>query len=56
MPDVVEGADQPDGTTTLTAPFDMPPAAAVYVIFNVSGVELVTDRGDTVAVPDPSGA
>ena len=56
VPDEVDGAVQPDGTVTVTAPFDMPPAAAEYVNANDTGEAAVTEPGDTVADPDPSGA
>ena len=52
---VVDGADQPAGTSTVTDPLLIPPVAAVYVNVNVRPVcpanVLV---GETVIVPEPS--
>ena len=54
---VVEGALQPAGRVTRTAPDDMPPAAAVYVRVTVLPVEPATnDVGAAPSVPVPSAA
>jgi hypothetical protein len=54
---VVEGAVQPAGTTSVTLPFEIPPAAAVYVNVIVRPVWLAeTLLVPVVSVPLPSGA
>jgi hypothetical protein len=54
---VVDGALQPLGTVTETAPLLIPPVAAVYVKVRVLPVEAAaTVVGDTVIVPEPSAA
>jgi hypothetical protein len=54
---VVDGALQPLGTATVTAPFEMPPPAAVYVNVIVLPVEATgTEDVDDVSVPAPSAA
>ena len=54
---VSEGALQPVGTVTRTAPFDMPPVAAVYVKTSVLPAEpFATFVVGVVRVPEPSAA
>ena len=54
---VVEGAFHPPGTTTVTEPFEMPPAAAVYVKVIVRPVWLAeTTLVPLDIVPEPSAA
>ena len=54
---VNDGADQPEGTVTLTAPPDTPPVAAVYVNTNVLPAEpFTTEDVGVVNDPDPSAA
>src|SRR5436189_243802 len=54
---MVDGAFQPAGTSTVTAPFESPPVAAVYVNVIVFPVELRgTALVDDVSVPEPSAA
>ena len=54
---VVDGALQPAGAVTVTSPFDIPPAAAVYVKVSVLPVEpLPAFAGSTVRVPVPFAA
>src|SRR5437868_2921435 len=50
------GAVQPAGTSTVTAPFVMPPVGAVYVIVIVCVVPASTGDGETDTVPVPSAA
>src|SRR6187551_784431 len=53
---VVDGADQPLGTTSVIIPFCIPPVAAVYVNEIVLPVlPLVTVDGEGLIVPEPSG-
>ena len=55
--EVVDGALQPAGAVTVTSPFDIPPAAAVYVNVSVLPVEpLPAFAGSTVSVPEPFAA
>ena len=57
MLDVVEGAVQPLGTVSVTAPFESPPVAAVYVNVIVRPVWLAeTVLVGVVSVPEPSAA
>src|SRR5579871_5266532 len=53
---VVEGADQPAGTATVSSPFErLTPEAAVYVKVSVLPVdETIACTGETVIVPVPS--
>ena len=54
---MVEGALQPLGTTSVTVPFEMPPAGAVYVHVIVRPVWLADTLLVPLAiVPDPSAA
>src|SRR5947209_19973293 len=54
---VVDGALQPLGTTSVTAPLERPPVAAVYVKVIVFPVEaLFTAPVPVVSVPEPSAA
>jgi hypothetical protein len=54
---VVDGALQPAGTTSVTAPFEMPPAGAVYVHVIVRPVWLAETLLVPLAiVPEPSAA
>ena len=51
------GAFQAAGTTTVTAPALVPPAAAVYVNVSVFPADAKpTVDGAPVSVPEPSGA
>ena len=53
----MEGAVQPLGTVTVTAPLEMPPAGAVYVNVIVRPVWLAETRLiDAEIVPAPSAA
>src|SRR5829696_5958215 len=53
---VVEGADQPLGTTRVRLPSTIPPVLAVYVKVSVLPVlDCVTEVGRTDSVPEPSG-
>ena len=53
----MEGAFQPLGTTSVTEPFEIPPAAAVYVNVSVFPVEANgTEVVGVVIVPAPSAA
>ena len=57
MAPVVDGALQPLGTTSVTAPFDVPPVAAVYVNVIVRPVWLAeTTLVPLDIVPEPSAA
>ena len=52
---MVDGADQPAGTASVTLPFARPPVAAVYVKVIVLPVDDVfTAPVGVVSVPDPS--
>ena len=54
---VVDGALQPLGTSSVTVPLEIPPAAAVYVNVIVRPVWLAeTLVVGVVSVPEPSGA
>ena len=54
---VVDGADQPVGTTNRTSPDDNPPVAAVYVNTTVRPVrDADHELTSPVIVPDPSAA
>ena len=54
---MVDGALQPVGTTTVTLPFELPPAAAVYVKVIVLPTEpMATALVPDVSVPEPSAA
>ena len=51
------GADQPAGTTSVTLPLLVPPAATVYVNVPVlPGEPKPTGDGAPVRVPEPSAA
>jgi hypothetical protein len=56
VPEVVDGADQPEGTVTATAPLFIPPVPAAKVKLNVVEAEVSTAPGETARVPEPSGA
>ena len=50
------GAGQPAGTVSVTEPFEMPPAAALYVKTIVFVDPLATFAVGVVIVPEPSAA
>ena len=56
-PATVAGGVQPAGTSTVSVPFDMPPAATVYVSVSSSPAwEPETDERVDATVPVPSAA
>jgi hypothetical protein len=57
LDEVVDGAVQPLGTTSVTVPFEIPPVAAVYVKVTVRPAWLAeTLLIDAPIVPEPSPA
>jgi hypothetical protein len=55
--ELVDGADQPDGTVSWTAPPFVPPAAAVYVnVREFPPLPATTLAGDAAIEPEPSAA
>jgi hypothetical protein len=56
VPELVDGADQPEGTVTARLPLFIPPVPAAKVKLSVVAAEVSTAPGETLRVPEPSGA